>query len=295
MNAQKSTLFGECLAEFLGTFVLILVGDGAGAVAVFTGAYDLTGVALVWGVGVTLAVYIAGGVSGAHLNPAVTVTFAAFRGFPWRKVPAFIAAQVAGAFTAALALYACWHGFWAPTAAKLGVSIGQPGSQKLMMVFSCFYPNPGSVGTSSADLAKVSTGAAFLTEAILTLFLLLAILALVDDRSGQAPRANLAPLFIGLVVTAIVGIGAPLTMDAVNPARDFGPRLLGYFLGYGRIAFPGPRGNEWWLYILAPVCGGLAGGVVYDSIIRPFLIPPGSAASKSYSPNVGPFDPQDDK
>lgn len=277
MTTYKSTLFGECSAEFLGTFLLVLVGDGAGAVAVFTGAYDLTGVALVWGVGVALAIYVAGGVSGAHLNPAVTVTFAAFRGFSWRKVPAFIAAQVAGAFTAALALYVCWHGFWAPTASRLGVAVGQPGSQKLLMVFSCFYPNPGSVGTTAADLARVSTGAAFLTEAILTLFLLVSILAVVDTRNGLAPRANLAPLFVGLCVTAIVGIGAPLTMDAVNPARDFGPRLLGYLLGYGHIAFPGPRGNEWWLYILAPICGGLAGGAAYDRMIRPYLIPPGPA------------------
>ena len=272
MRKLEGSLFGECLAEFVGTFILILVGDGAVAVAVFTNAYDLTGVALMWGFGVLLAVYIAGGVSGAHLNPAVTACFAVFRKFPGRKIVPYVLSQVLGAFTAALAIFFCWHGFWTPTANKLGVSVGQPGSQKLMMVFSCFYPNPGIVGVSPQDFAKVTGGTAFLVEAVLTLFLLLSILALIDSRSTQAPGSNMAALFIGLTVAAIVAIGAPLTMDAVNPARDFGPRLFGYLVGYGSIAFPGPRGNEWWIYILAPIVGGLAGGLVYDALVRPFLI-----------------------
>ena len=272
MRKLEGSLVGECLAEFVGTFILILVGDGAVAVAVFTNAYDLTGIALMWGFGVLLAVYIAGGVSGAHLNPAVTACFAVFRKFPAAKIIPYVLSQVAGAFTAALALFYCWHGFWMPTAEKLGVTVGQPGSQKLMMVFSCFYPNPGIVGVTPQDFAKVTAGTAFLVEAVLTMFLLLSILALIDSHSTQAPGSNMAALFIGLTVAAIVGIGAPLTMDAVNPARDFGPRLFGYLVGYGSIAFPGPRGNEWWIYILAPIVGGIAGGIVYDGLVRPFLV-----------------------
>jgi glycerol uptake facilitator protein len=284
MKTLQGSLMGECLTEFVGTFVLILIGDGAVAVAVFTNAYDLTGVALMWGVAVLLAVYITGGVSGAHLNPAVTACFAVFRRFPGRKIVPYVLSQVLGAFTASLALFLCWYGFWAPAANKLGVGIGQPGSQKLMMVFSCFYPNPGIVGVTPSDFAKVTGGIAFLVEAVLTMLLLLAILALIDSRNTVAPGSNMAATFIGLTVTAIVGIGAPLTMDAVNPARDFGPRLFGYLVGYGSIAFPGPRGNEWWIYILAPVVGGIAGGLVYDGLVRPFLIRPAAQVPAGSSP-----------
>jgi glycerol uptake facilitator protein len=261
----------QCRAEFLGTFILILVGDGAVAVDVFTGSLGLWGVAMLWGLGVTLGVYAVGAVSGAHLNPAVTVTLSLFRGFPRRKIVPYILSQILGAVTAAATLWVFWYGFWPVKAGALGVEIGREGSQKLAMVFCCFYPNPGIVGAAPADLAKVSTGQAFFVEAVLTMFLLLMILALVDERSSGIPLSNLAPLFIGLTVAVIVGIASPLTMDAVNPVRDFGPRLLAWLVGFGSVAFPGPRGNEWWLYILAPMLGGILGGIIYDTVVRRFL------------------------
>ena len=269
-----ASLPGQCLAEFVGTFIVILVGDGAVAAAVVANSIDGWGVAVMWGLAVTFAIYVAGPVSGGHFNPAVTIAMAVFRDFPRRRIIPYIVSQIAGAFVGAACIYAFWGGFWHQTAEKLGVEIGGAGSQKLMMAFSCFYPNPGGIGVDANAMARVSTSEAFFIEAVLTMFLLLMIFALTEADNPGLPQAGLGPIFIGLTVTAIVGIGGPLTMDAVNPVRDFGPRLFAYVAGFGHIAFPGPRGNEWWLYIVAPIVGGLIGPVVYRYLVRRFLPPP---------------------
>jgi glycerol uptake facilitator protein len=209
-------------------------------------------------------------VSGAHFNPAVTIAMTAFRGFPARKIPAYVASQVAGAYTASALLYGLWRGFWPQAAEKLGIQIGEPGSQKLMAVFACFYPSPG-LGTDAQAWSQLSTPTAFMIEALLTAFLLMMIFALTEPGNPGLPQAGLGPLFIGLTVTATIGIGGALTMDAINPVRDFGPRLFAYTIGFDAIAFPGPRGNEWWLYIVAPIVGGLAGAAGYRYLVRRYL------------------------
>jgi glycerol uptake facilitator protein len=273
-NVYTASVAGQCLAEFVGTFIVILIGDGAVAAAVMTSQLDGWGVAMMWGLAVTFGIYVAGPVSGAHFNPAVTITMAVFRDFPRSRIVPFILSQIAGAFTGAAAVYWMWHGYWPRALEKLGVEVGAPGSQKLMAIFSCFYPSPGGIGVDAGAMATVSASGAFFIEVLLTMFLLLMIFALTEPDNPGMPQAGLGPLFIGLTVTAIVGVGGSLTMDAVNPVRDFGPRLFSYVIGFGRIAFPGPRGNEWWLYILAPIVGGLIGAAVYRHLVRKFLPPP---------------------
>ena len=276
-NVYTASLAGQCLAEFVGTFIVILIGDGAVAAAVMTSQLDGWGVAMMWGLAVTFGIYVAGPVSGAHFNPAVTITMAVFRDFPRSRIVPFILSQIAGAFTGAAAVYWMWQGYWPRALEKLGVEVGAPGSQKLMSIFSCFYPSPGGIGVDAVAMATVSTSGAFFIEVLLTMFLLLMIFALTEPDNPGMPQAGLGPLFIGLTVTAIVGVGGSLTMDAVNPVRDFGPRLFAYVIGFGRIAFPGPRGNEWWLYIIAPIVGGLIGAAVYRHLVRKFLPPPAGA------------------
>src|SRR5262249_522057 len=156
-GVYTASLTGQCLAEFVGTFIVILVGDGAVAAAVMTNQLDGWGVAMMWGLAVTFGIYVAGPVSGAHFNPAVTITMAVFRDFPKARIVPFIASQIAGAFTGAAAVYGMWHGYWGHALEKLGIQVGGPGSQKLMMIFSCFYPNPGGIGVDTSALSAVST------------------------------------------------------------------------------------------------------------------------------------------
>ena len=276
MQQNPPSLISQCMAEFIGTFILVFLGNTAIAVAVFAGAYDLAGVALMWGMGVVLAVYVVGAISGAHLNPAVSMAMAALGKMPAGRLAPYAISQVAGAFTAAVTIYLGWSGMFAAAAAKEGLEVGAAGSQKLMMIFSCFYPNPAMFGTDQAAFARVSTGSAFLLEVVMTALLVIVILAVTNERNSLAPKSNLAPYFIGLTVMTMVGIGAPATMTSINPARDFGPRLFGWLIGYGDIAFPGPRGNEWWLYIVAPIIGALLGALIYQKGVNRFLSENGS-------------------
>jgi glycerol uptake facilitator protein len=250
MDNATPSFSKQLLAEFLGTFILILIGDGSVAVAVFTDAYNLAGVSLFWGVAVMLAVYTVGYISGGHYNPAVTVAMTAFGGFSPRKAIPYICAQVAGAFAGAATVYGMWHTFFEPAAAKMGLTIGGPGSERLAGIFCSFYP-------------KISTLSAVLTEVCLTGALLIVIWAVGNTRNSIAQVSNIGAVFVGLAVMVLVAIGGPLTSACMNPARDLGPRLLTYLVGFGTISFPGPHGHEWWVFWVGPITGALVGSVIY--------------------------------
>src|SRR3954468_3617858 len=212
---KPRTLVGELAAEFAGTLILILFGIGVVAQVVAGGYGDHDSIAWGWGLGVVLGVYTAARISGAHLNPAVTLALAVFRGFAWRKTLPYMGAQVLGAFVAALIVR--WY--YTEVLAKV-----DPGHTiKSQFIFSTL-PGNGS--------QPIGTYGAFRDQIIGTAILLFLILAIVDIRNSS-PGANLAPFIIGLIVVAIGMAWGTNAGYAINPARDLGPRLASFLTGYG--------------------------------------------------------------
>jgi len=252
---MKSTLTGELVAEFIGTLVLILIGDGVVAMTVLfstgvpgeivKGGY--TNITLAWGLGVTMGIYVAGRVSGAHLNPAVTLAVAVFRGFPWRKVIPYTIAQTAGAFTAAALVFVVYH----PAFLK-----ADPQLERTAGVFTTFPAFP------EAPLAGL------IDQTIGTALLLLLILAITDERNQ--PPAHLGPIAIGLVVVAIGMSLGGMHGYAINPARDLGPRLFTVAAGFRNNGLTDGSG-VFWIPIVGPLAGGLIGALAFDRGIRRFL------------------------
>ncbi|MFN0055167.1 MAG: MIP/aquaporin family protein [Planctomycetales bacterium] len=263
-----------CLAEVLGTYLLVLLGCGAVHSAVLTGAQSgLWQVAIVWGVAIMLAAYVVGGISGAHINPAMTLALAAWGRFGWARVPQYIASQFVGAFAAAATLFFLYGPYLSEREAEKGVLRGQAGSEVTAMCYGEYYPNPGPVSTASGPYsaeanekfrARVPHAAAFVAEFLGTLILSLVVFAVTDERNSGGPARGFAPVFIGLTVSVLISILAPLTQACFNPARDFGPRLFAYVAGWGEIAIPGPNGiGCFTVYLVAPIAGAWAGGGVW--------------------------------
>jgi glycerol uptake facilitator len=268
------------VAEGLGTFILVLFGCGAVHASVLTGAQSgLWQVAIVWGLGVALAAYCVGGVSGAHINPAMTISLAVWRQFPWSMVGPYIAVQVAGAFIAAAALYAVYSPSIDRKHEAMGVKKGELGSIVTASCYGEFYPAPGGALTAEGKWhekewenfqARAGFKEAFTAEVICTAILALVVFAISDPKNAAAPAGFLAPLVAGLTVAALISIIAPLTQCCLNPARDFGPRLFTFLAGWGSAALPGPNGHGFiTVYVVAPILGALIGGGVYERLVKP--------------------------
>lgn len=266
-NLSTPTLRGQCIAEFLGTALLIFFGTGCVAALKLGGAdLGLWEISIIWGVGVSMGVYLAAGVSGAHLNPAVSIALWLFGTFERNKVPAYILAQTAGAFCAAALVYGLYSSLFFDFEQAQHITRGSVASLQLASVFST-YPHP-----------SLSIGQAFLVEVVITAILLGMIMALTDDGNGL-PRGPLAPLLIGLLIAVIGGAMGPLTGFAMNPARDFGPKLMTYFAGWGEVAFTGGRDIPYFLVpLLAPVLGACIGAAGYKALICKHLPGLGGAA-----------------
>lgn len=257
------------IGEFWGTFLLVFFGCGSVCVAVTTGVLvGVFQVAMVWGLGIAIAIYLCGSLSGAHLNPAVTLSMAVWARFDWKKVLPYAAGQFLGAFTAAALLYLIFGGALRAYETTHAISRGQPGSEATAMVFGEFFPNPGGSPLTPQARERMSTPAAFGAEVCGTAVLLLVIFCVTDERNQGRPRA-LAAASIGLTVTLLICLLGPLTMACLNPARDLAPRLLSALAGWDRVPFEA-NGNGWLtVYIVGPLIGGLAGGAIYRCFFQP--------------------------
>ena len=262
-------LLHECLAEVIGTFMLVFFGTGTVFVAVLTGALQgLFQVAAVWGIIIALAIYATSAISGTHINPAVTIAVAIWRGFPWRKVVPYLIAQLAGAILASLLLLALFSGVLEGFEKEKGLHRGDEGSELSAMVFGEYFPNPAIFGTKPEGYAKVSELQGMAAEGVGTAILVFMVFALTDAVNKNRPSGTFFALFIGLTITALISVLAPLTQAGFNPARDFGPRIVAYFAGWGSVAIPGPRGGFFTVFILSPIVGGALGGGFYQMLVR---------------------------
>ena len=251
--------YGEALAEFMGTMILILFGDGCVAsFALFTNigpnnaatpfANTWPIIVFGWGFAVMLGIYVAGAVSGAHLNPAVTLALATRGKFAWNKVAPYMIAQVLGAFVAAAILYFVYQGA-IQHAVSLAAGHGGALPNVADVAGGVFYTSPK---------AFVGVFGAFCDEFVGTALLVGLIFAITDGRN-QPVQANLNPLIIGFLIVAIGASFGLNTGYAINPARDFGPRL------WVAIVSGGASLNSYtWIPIVAPLLGGVAGAFIYD-------------------------------
>ena len=243
----------ELLAEFLGTFVLIVFGVGVVAQTVLSrqAAGTPLSINIAWGLAVTMGCYMSAGVSGAHLNPAVTLALAVHRRFPWDRVVPYAIAQLAGAFVASAVVYMTYREALTAFDGGMRQVAGAQGTAGIWAT----YPQ--------AFLSVFPGG--FIDQVVGTALLVTVIFGLSDSRNAPVPT-GLTPIVVGLLV---ILIGASFGLNsgyAINPARDFGPRLFTSVAGWGLEVFRANNG-WWWVPIIAPLVGGVAGGWLYDACV----------------------------
>jgi MIP family channel proteins len=256
----------QLLAEFLGTFILIVFGVGVVAQTVLShqGAGNPLSINIAWGLAVTMGCYVSAGVSGAHLNPAVTLALAVHRRFPWNRVAPYAVAQLTGAFIASAVVYITYREALSAFDGGVRQVAGAQGTAGIWAT----YPQ--------TFLSVVPGG--IVDQVVGTALLVAVIFGMTDPRNAPVP-AGLTPVVVGLLV---VLIGASFGFNsgyAINPARDFGPRLFTFAAGWGGEVFRAGNG-WWWVPIVAPCIGGVLGGWVYDALVGSRF------ASRSSAPEI---------
>ena len=262
MNTTKLSNF---LGEFLGTFILVLFGTGSVAVAVLFNAHSgLFQIAIIWGIAVTLGIYLTRHLSNAHFNPAVTIAMFFTGRLEKGRVLTYLLGQFFGALVAAFTVYFSFSASIEDFEQKNNIVRGTFDSVATAKMFGEYYIQPGGSAVVNMPLA---IGVEFLGTFLLVLFIYL----LTEKSNKGRPSGDLAPVFIGLTVSSIIALFAPLTQAGLNPARDFPPRLVAWLYGWGDWSFPDSSGGFFWVYILAPILGGILAGIVFTKIIEPNL------------------------
>jgi glycerol uptake facilitator protein len=255
----------ELIGEMMGTFVLVLFGTGAVAVTTLFQAHQgLFQIAIVWGIGVSLAIYATRHLSCAHLNPAVTLAMAVSGRMTKGKVPAYLTGQIFGAFLAGLLVYFLFSDAISAFEIASGITRGSVESVASARMFGEYYIISGN--GALPDMLKAMS-----VEGIGTFLLVIMIFSLTEGCNLGRPHDHLAPLFIGLTVTSLICLLAPLTQAGFNPARDLGPRMVALLFGWGSTAFPDPLGGFLWVYVLAPILGALVAGLFFTKVIEPLM------------------------
>jgi len=256
---MRKIFAGELISEAVAMFIIIAFGDSVAAMyslyapSPYQGAY--WGVCIAWGLAVTIAIYTTGSVSGCHANPAVTLALALYRKFSWRKVIPYCIAQTVGAFLGACVVYYLFGPVIDHFNAANNMTRAAGGAAGV------FFTHPG---------LAITPMHAFGDQIILTAFLIFGIFAITEQYNEMAPGANSGALIIGFLVATIGASMGYLEAWAINPSRDFGPRLFCFFTGWGASALPSPQ-NYWWVPIVGPLIGGAVGGAAYQWLIHPYL------------------------
>lgn len=255
----------ELIGEMMGTFLLVLFGCGAVAVAtLYQGNAGIFQIAVVWGIGISLAIYATRHLSCAHLNPAVTLAMAVSGRMTRGKVPAYLIGQLLGAFIGGLVIYFLFADAIAAFEAAQGITRGSADSMTSARMFGEYYVTTGH----SAFAAMIK---AMVVEGVGTFLLVFMIFSLTEGCNLGRPHDHLAPLFIGLTVTSLICLLAPLTQAGFNPARDLGPRMVALIFGWGSAALPDAQAGFLWVYVVGPIFGALVAGLFFTRVIEPLM------------------------
>lgn len=249
------------LGEFIGTYMLVIFGCGTVAVGTLFNQYQsIFQIAAMWGIAVTLGIYAARKLCCAHFNPAVSIAMAVTGRMDARQLPVYLAAQFIGAFIGGLTLYLTFHTNIAAFETVHHIIRGTQASRLSAKMFGEYYYISGT--------QTVHMPLAMFAEGMGTFILVFMIFALTEGCNTGKPSNNASPFFIGASLSSAICLFAPLTQAGFNPARDFAPRMVALMFGWGKAAFPDNCGGFFFVYMLAPVIGGVLAGLLFTHLVE---------------------------